>query len=54
MEISEQELRAMVREAIARHGRQQPRIAVTAAVSERTPATALLTLVTGGDPDGAV
>jgi hypothetical protein len=54
MEISEQELRAMVREAIARYGGAAP------AASQPTPATTprahashgLLALVTGGDADG--
>ena len=52
MEISDQDLRAMVRDAIARHGQQQ---AVELALPHDVRPHAshgLLTLVTGGDPDG--
>jgi hypothetical protein len=53
MEISDQELRAMVRDALARHGHHQPIEPVPPAGAVRTHAShGLLTLVTGGDPDG--
>jgi hypothetical protein len=52
MEISDQELRAMVRDAIARHG-QPPNVDAPALAGFRTHAShGLLTLVSGGDPDG--
>jgi hypothetical protein len=57
MQISEQELRAMVREAVARYGAQPP--AAPAAMPSPGPASGgrheshgLLTLVSGGDADG--
>ena len=52
MEISDQELRAMVRDAIARHG-QPPSVEAPVPGGFRTHAShGLLTLVRGGDPDG--
>jgi hypothetical protein len=52
MQISEQELREMVRDAIARQ-RQAPAEPLPAPGGFRTHAShGLLTLVTGGDPDG--
>jgi hypothetical protein len=52
MEISEPDLRAMVREAIARHG-QHPLDRLPASSEFRTHAShGLLPLVTGGDADG--
>jgi hypothetical protein len=52
MEISDQELRAMVRDAIARHaGHEAPELG--APVEYRGHAShGLLPLVTGGDPEG--
>ena len=52
MEISEQELRAMVREAIARHGHHQPPESPSPVSFRAHASHGLLTLVTGGDPDG--
>jgi len=52
MEISEQELRAMVRDAIARHGHPQPVESAPASSFRAHSSHQLLTLVTGGDPDG--
>jgi hypothetical protein len=52
MEISDQELRAMVRDAIARHDHHE---VVDLPVPDHPGPHAshgLLTLVTGGDPDG--
>jgi hypothetical protein len=52
MEISDQELRAMVREAIARHGQHQPAAFLSPADVRAHSSHGLLTLVTGGDPEG--
>jgi hypothetical protein len=56
MEISDQDLRAMVRDAIARHGqphRSEPTAPLLAPPDVRVHAShGLLALVTGGDPDG--
>jgi hypothetical protein len=52
MEISDQELRAMVRDAIARHGHQHP-VEPSSFDAVRSHAShGLLALVTGGDPEG--
>jgi hypothetical protein len=52
MEISDQELRAMVRDAIARHGHQRsPEPSSFDAVRSHA-SHGLLALVTGGDPEG--
>jgi hypothetical protein len=52
MEISEQDLRAMVRDAIARHVRPEPpKLPPTAGTSAHA-SHGLLTLATGGDPEG--
>jgi hypothetical protein len=52
MEISDQELRAMVREAIARQGHHQVAESPAAGTVRSHSSHGLLTLVTGGDPDG--
>jgi hypothetical protein len=52
MEISDHELRAMVREAIARQGHHQPAAAPAPTDLRAHSSHALLTLVTGGDPEG--
>jgi hypothetical protein len=52
MEISDQELRALVRDAIARHDHRQ--VVESPLPNNFRPHAShgLLTLVTGGDPDG--
>lgn len=52
MEISEETLRAMVREAIARHSGQPPGHTPAAVVPILHASHARLTLLAGGDPDG--
>jgi hypothetical protein len=56
MEISEQELRAMVRDAIARHGlgpaAPHAQLPTSRAAGHSHASHGLLTVVTGGDPDG--
>jgi hypothetical protein len=52
MEISDQELRAMVRDAVARHGRHQIDESTPTAASRSHSSHGLLPLVTGGDPEG--
>ena len=56
MEISEQELREMVREALVRHGvgpaAAQASMASTAASGRTHASHGLLTVVSGGDADG--
>ncbi len=52
MEISDQELREMVRDAIARHGRQRGAEPSSLDVVRSHASHGLLTLVTGGDPEG--
>jgi hypothetical protein len=52
MDISDQELRALVRDAIARRGGQQP-VPPPAIETVRSHGShGLLTLVGGGDPEG--
>ena len=52
MEVSEEELREMIRDAIARHtGGGAPRAAAVDLVRMHA-SHALLALVSGGDPDG--
>jgi hypothetical protein len=52
MEISDQELRAMVRDAIARHGHQRVPDAPSFDAVRSHSSHGMLTLVTGGDPEG--
>ena len=52
MEISDHELRELVREAIARQGRHQPSASLTPTDIRDHASHGLLTLVTGGDPEG--
>jgi len=53
MEISDQDLRAMVREAVARHGHPAPADAVTPPAGFAVHAShGKFLLMTGGDPDG--
>jgi hypothetical protein len=52
MEISDQELRAMVRDAIARHGHQRVAEPPTFDAVRSHSSHGMLTLVAGGDPDG--
>jgi hypothetical protein len=52
MEISDQELREMVREAIARHGHHQPPQSPSPVGFRAHASHGMLTLVTGGDPEG--
>jgi hypothetical protein len=52
MEISDQELRAMVRDAIARHGHQRVAESPSVDAARSHSSHGLLTLVTGGDPEG--
>jgi hypothetical protein len=52
MEISEQELRDMVREAIARQGGRSTAPTVQPSTGRAHPSHVLLPLVSGGDADG--
>jgi hypothetical protein len=52
MEISDQELREMVRDAIARHGGHTVPPATVSGGCRDHASHGLLPLVTGGDPDG--
>ena len=52
MEISDQDLRAMVRDAIARHGRTESKVAASADGSHTHASHGLLALATGGDAEG--
>jgi hypothetical protein len=52
MEISDQDLRAMVRDAIARHGHQQMTEPPSLDVVRSHSSHGLLTLVSGGDAEG--
>ena len=52
MEISDQELRAMVQEAIARQRHHQVTESPGTGTVRSHSSHGLLTLVTGGDPDG--
>ena len=52
MEISDQELRAMVRDAIARHGHQRAAEPPSFAAVRSHSSHGMLTLVTGGDSEG--
>jgi hypothetical protein len=52
MEISEDTLRAMVRDAIAKHGSGSAASALPMEPLRGHVSHARLTLVTGGDPDG--
>jgi len=55
MQISEQELREMVREAVARHGggaAAAPQRPAQPASAHRHASHAMLALLAGGDPDG--
>jgi hypothetical protein len=52
MEISDQDLRAMVRDAIARHGSHTAPESAAPDACRGHASHGLLPLVTGGDPDG--
>lgn len=52
MEISEDDLRSMVRDAIARHGRPDHPAPAVPDGGHAHASHGLLTLVGGGDPDG--
>jgi hypothetical protein len=52
MEMSDHELRAMVREAIARQGHHQTPASPAPPDLRAHSSHGLLTLVTGGDPEG--
>jgi hypothetical protein len=51
--MTEQELRELVREAVARHVRHEASVPQPVQQSGSHPSHALLTLVRGGDADGA-
>ena len=52
MDVSESELRALVRESIARHMRPEPHVAPSARPLPAHASHALLPLSRGGDGDG--
>ena len=52
MEISDQELRALIRDRIARHVRSDSNITVDSNLAGTHASHARFTLIVGGDPDG--